>query len=97
LARGFLTGKYRPGQKVNSVRSGGVAGYQNTRGWNLLTKLDELAQQHQTTVSAVALAWLRAQPTVAAPIASARNLEQLKEILPVVELSAGELQTLSNC
>ena len=97
LARCFLTGKYRPGQKVNSVRSGGVAGYQNTRGWNLLTKLDELAQQHQTTVSAVALAWLRAQPTVAAPIASARNLEQLKEILPVVELSAGELQTLSNC
>ena len=96
LARGFLTGKYRPGENVNSVRSRGVAGYQNTRGWKLLQKLDELAQQHQTTVSAVALAWLRAQPTVAAPIASARNLEQLKEIMLVVELSTEELQALSN-
>ena len=96
LARGFLTGKYRPGENVNSVRSRGVASYQNTRGWQLLQKLDELAQQHQTTVSAVALAWLRAQPTVAAPIASARNLEQLKEIMLVVELSTEELQALSN-
>ena len=95
LARGFLTGKYRPGKSVSSVRSGGVAGYQNARGWNLLAQLDELAQQQQTTVSAVALAWLRTQPTVAAPIASARNLEELKEILPVVELSAEELQTLT--
>ena len=96
LARGFLTGKYRLGKKVNSVRSRGVAGYQSTRGWKLLEKLDALAQQHQTTVSAVALAWLRAQPTVAAPIASARNLEQLKEIMLVVELSTEELEALSN-
>jgi aryl-alcohol dehydrogenase-like predicted oxidoreductase len=96
LARGFLTGKYRPGKNVNSVRSSGVAGYKKSQGWKLLEKLDELALQHQTTVSAVALAWLRAQPTVAVPIASARNLEQLKEIMPVVDLSADEQQILTN-
>jgi aryl-alcohol dehydrogenase (NADP+) len=38
------------------------------------------------SVAAVALAWLLAQPTVVAPIASARNAEQLAELLPMVEL-----------
>ena len=96
LARGFLTGKYRPGKSVTSVRSGGVSGYQNERGWALLAQLDVLAKNHRTTVSSVALAWLRAQPTVAAPIASARNLDQLKEIMPIIELSPEDLQTLGN-
>ena len=96
LARGFLTGKYRPGKSVTSVRSGGVSGYQNERGWALLAQLDVLAKNHRTTVSSVALAWLRAQPTVAAPIASARNLNQLKEIMPIIELSPEDLQTLVN-
>ena len=58
--------------------------------------MDNLAEKYQTTVSAISLAWLRAQPSVAAPIASARTLEQLKEIMPVVELSTEELQTLTN-
>ena len=96
LARGFLTGKYRPGKSVTSVRSGGMSGYQNERGWALLAQLDVLAKNHRTTVSSVALAWLRAQPTVAAPIASARNLDQLKEIMPIIELSPEDLQTLVN-
>ena len=96
LARGFLTGKYRPGKSVTSVRSGGLSGYQNERGWALLAQLDVLAKNHRTTVSSVALAWLRAQPTVAAPIASARNLDQLKEIMPIIELSPEDLQTLAN-
>ena len=96
LARGFLTGKYRPGTVIDSVRAGGVATYQNDEGWKLLSKLDSLANHHKTTVSAIALAWLRSQPTVAAPIASARNINQLKEIMPLIELSADELQLLTN-
>jgi aryl-alcohol dehydrogenase-like predicted oxidoreductase len=96
LARGFLTGKYRPGVAVESVRATGVANsYANERGWNLLTKLDQIAKDKNTTVAAVSLAWLRAQPTVATPIASATKLEQIKEIMPVIELSATELQLLS--
>jgi aryl-alcohol dehydrogenase-like predicted oxidoreductase len=94
LARGFLTGKYRPGITIESVRAGGVAPYQNDRGWALLAKLDALAASHKTTLAAIALAWLRAQPTVASPIASARTVEQIKEIMPVVELNAAELATL---
>ena len=97
LARGFLTGKYRPGVTVESVRATGVANsYANERGWAMLEKLDVIAKEKNASVAAVALAWLRAQPTVAAPIASATKLEQIKEIMQVVELSPSELQLLTN-
>ena len=95
LARGFLTGKYRPGKTIQSVRAAGVSAYQNDRGWNLLSKLDEIAATHKTTLAAIALAWLRAQPTIAAPIASARNLDQIKEIMPIIDLSSDELTALT--
>jgi len=49
----------------------------------VLSALDEIAAAHQTTVAAVALAWLLAQPTVAAPIASARTAAQLADLLPM--------------
>ena len=97
LARGFLTGKYRPGVTVESVRATGVANsYANERGWKILEKLDQIAKAKNTSVAAVALAWLRAQPTVAAPIASATKLEQIKEIMPVIELTEAELLELGN-
>jgi len=97
LARGFLTGKYRPGVTVESVRATGVANsYANERGWAMLEKLDRIAQDRNTSVSAIALAWLRQQKTVSAPIASATKLEQIKELMPVVELNASELQELTN-
>ena len=55
--------------------------------------LDEVAAAHGVPVASVALAWLGAQPTVAAPIASARTLDQLAAILPALalELTPGEL------
>ena len=97
LARGFLTGKYRKGKTVESIRANGVAtNYANDRGWAILEKLDQIAKDKNTSVAAVALAWLRAQETVSAPIASATKLEQIKEIMPIVELSSDELQTLTN-
>ena len=97
LARGFLTGKYRPGARVESVRAAGVANsYANDRGWAMIEKLDQIAKEKKTSIAAVSLAWLRAQPTVATPIASATKLEQIKEIMPVIELSPAELQLLTN-
>ena len=97
LARGFLTGKYRPGVTVESVRATGVANsYANDRGWAMLEKLEKIAQDKNTTISAVSLAWLRQQKTVSAPIASATKLEQIKEIMPIIELDASELQELTN-
>jgi aryl-alcohol dehydrogenase-like predicted oxidoreductase len=87
LAKGFLTGKYRPGgPEVKSARAEGARAYLDERGLRVLAALDEIAAAHHTTQAAVALAWLLAQPTVVAPIASARNTAQLAEILPFVEL-----------
>ena len=95
LARGFLTGKYRQGIKVESVRASGVAEYQNERGWEILGRLERIASARSTSIASIALAWLRAQPTVIAPIASARTVEQLEEIMPIVELTSEELAALS--
>ncbi|MFD4528170.1 aldo/keto reductase [Streptomyces sp. NPDC058470] len=87
LASGFLTGKYRPGTTVDSPRAGGAAKHLETdRGPRVLAALDEVAQAHDVPVATVALAWLAAQPTVAAPIASARSVEQLSALLGVADL-----------
>lgn len=53
----------------------------------MLAALDEIAASHGVPVAAVSLAWLFAQPTVTAPIASARSVEQLNDLLPAVDLA----------
>jgi aryl-alcohol dehydrogenase-like predicted oxidoreductase len=96
LASGFLTGKYRAGANIDSPRAGSAGAYLNDpANVALLGTLDEIAAAHDVSVSAVSLAWLRAQPVVGAPIASARTLEQLVDIMQVVELDAAELARLS--
>ncbi|MGR6971342.1 aldo/keto reductase [Streptomyces cynarae] len=88
LASGFLTGKYRPGTTVDSARAEGAAKHLATeRGQRVLTALDEVAEARGAEIPTVALAWLAAQPTVAAPIASARTVEQLPALLAVADLT----------
>lgn len=98
LAKGFLTGKYRPGgEQVDSQRAEAAQSYLDNGGKSVLEALDEVAKAHDTTVAAVALAWLRAHPRVVAPIASARTVEQLEQILPsaTLELTPAEVDALS--
>jgi aryl-alcohol dehydrogenase-like predicted oxidoreductase len=98
LAAGFLTGKYRAGATVDSVRAEGVAKYVGTgRGDRVLAALEEAAAAHGTQVATVALAWLAAQPGVVAPIASARTLEQLPALLaaPGLRLTDDEVAALT--
>ncbi|MCW3001271.1 MAG: Oxidoreductase [Conexibacter sp.] len=98
LAKGFLTGKYRPGgAAVDSPRAPAAAAYLDDGGADVLEALDEVAAAHDAPVAAIALAWLAAQPTVASPIASARTLDQLAELLPVnqIRLTEGEVAILS--
>jgi aryl-alcohol dehydrogenase-like predicted oxidoreductase len=99
LAMGFLTGKYRRGApEVDSPRAASVReGYFNERGFAVLDALDEIAAAHGSSQAAVSLAWLLAQPTVLAPIASATSTAQLGELLECaeLELSAAELERLS--
>jgi aryl-alcohol dehydrogenase-like predicted oxidoreductase len=90
LARGFLTGKYRPGTHVDSPRASGAQAYLTEQGLRLLSVLDSVAIARETTAAAVALAWLKQQPSVAAPIASARTAGQLTELLPMADLTLTE-------
>ncbi|WP_432043060.1 aldo/keto reductase [Streptomyces cadmiisoli] len=98
LASGFLTGKYRPGTPVDSARAGSAGKYvESERGQKVLAALDEIAGAHGTPVATVALAWLAAQPTITAPIASARTADQLPALLGVAQLrlTAEELDRLT--
>jgi aryl-alcohol dehydrogenase-like predicted oxidoreductase len=98
LAAGFLTGKYRDGIHVDSARAAGAGRYLDDRGRRVLETLDEVAAAHGASVASVALAWLRHQPTVVAPIASARTIEQLPDLIASVtlELTDDELGVLTD-
>lgn len=98
LAAGFLTGKYRPGgPSVPSARAEGAARYlADPRAVRVLTAVDTVAAAHQVEPATIAMAWLTAQPTVAAPIASARTVEQLAPLLAAttLQLTTEELDLL---
>ena len=100
IARGFLSGKYRPGvTEVDSKRAAGAREHANDKNYAVLAAMDEISAAHNNApLSAIALAWLRSQPTVSAPISSARTVAQLEEIVQVIHLTAEEderLNTLS--
>lgn len=91
LAKGFLSGKFRPGKLAETKRGGGEQ-YLDDRGVRVLEALDTIAAAHRVPVAAVALAWLKAQPTVAAPIAGARTLAQVHELLPMMRLQLSDAE-----
>ena len=97
LAAGFLTGKYRDGVTVDSPRATGASKYLDGVGRAVLGALDGIAADRGVSVATVALAWLAAQPTVTAPIASARTPGQLPDLLASVELTltTPEVEALS--
>jgi hypothetical protein len=87
LASGYLTGKYRgEADYGKSVRGDRMAKYVEGRGPAVLAALDRVAAETGATQAQIALAWLAAQPAVAAPIASARTSGQVEELLPAMTL-----------
>lgn len=87
LQGGFLTGKYRPGVAVDSPRAANATKLlEDQRNIALLDALQAVADARGASVTAVALAWLRQQPTIGAPIASARSVEQLAALVESFEL-----------
>jgi aryl-alcohol dehydrogenase-like predicted oxidoreductase len=91
LASGFLTGKYRSENDFSkSIRGGSMHKYLNQRGFRILDVLDKVSQQYNATPAQVSIAWLLTRPTVAAPIASATNTEQLQDLEKAVSLKLDE-------
>jgi aryl-alcohol dehydrogenase-like predicted oxidoreductase len=99
LASGFLTGKYRSEADLSkSARGSRVQKYLDGRGLRVLSALDEVAKHYGSTPGRVALAWLIARPSITAPIASATNLDQLKDLIAAteLELDLGDIEILNH-
>jgi aryl-alcohol dehydrogenase-like predicted oxidoreductase len=103
LARGFLTGKYRPGQPPppgTRLASPGPRGDQssmlNDDNFAVLGRLEAFAESHDHTVGELALAWLAAQPGVGSVIAGATKPEQVEQNATAFDwkLSRGDLDEL---
>ncbi len=94
LAAGFLTGKYRSADDFGkSARGPGMKKYLTPRGMRILAALDEVARSQGATPAQIALAWLIARKGVAAAIASATNLMQLRELLEATTLQLDQEAT----
>ncbi len=97
LAGGFLTGKYRREQETQSERAEGIRRrYFNEAGWYILDAVLAVAEELESTPTAVSLAWLLAQPQTAAPIVGANSPAQLADSLAACDLtlSAEQLERL---
>jgi aryl-alcohol dehydrogenase-like predicted oxidoreductase len=97
LASGFLTGKYRTEADLKGKARGQGAGqYLNDHGLAKLAELESVAIEKHSSIASIALAWLRAQDGIVAPIASASTASQLPDLLDVVDLDANDVTILSN-
>lgn len=99
LASGFLSGKYRSEDDFDSIRGKGIKDkYWNERGRKIVATLTELADQYQVSPSAIALSWLLAQTTIAAPIASATKSVHIDAFVDAFQtnLTTEDIQKLNN-
>jgi aryl-alcohol dehydrogenase-like predicted oxidoreductase len=90
LAGGFLTGKYRKGEKPPT--DGRLSGPNPSLrriftedNWDKLAKLEAFATERGHTVGELAIAWLLAKPWLSTVIAGARKIEQVS-----ANLAAGQ-------
>jgi aryl-alcohol dehydrogenase-like predicted oxidoreductase len=95
LASGFLSGKYRTTADLESggPRGKGAATYLNENGLGVISALAEIGDARGVSVATVALAWLRSKPGIAAPIASARTVEQLPDLLAAATVDLTEAES----
>jgi aryl-alcohol dehydrogenase-like predicted oxidoreductase len=61
--------------------------YMEGKGPAVLAALDAIAEKHGATPAQIALAWVMAKPAIAAPIASATNVDQLSELMGALKVS----------
>ena len=100
LASGFLTGKYRSTDAADqsSPRAQGAAKFATAHGLRIIDTLEQIGTAHGASIAATALAWLRAQPTVVAPIASASRVDQVADLLTSarIDLTSEEIAALDS-
>jgi aryl-alcohol dehydrogenase (NADP+) len=70
--------------------------YFSDAGLRVISTLEDIAGQRDTTIATAALAWLLTRNNIAAPIASARTAEQLPHLMAAatLRLSASDIRRL---
>jgi len=91
LGRGFLSGKYEKGapppagSRLESWKDS-FAAVATEQNWRTLEAVRAVAKRHETTPSAISLAWLLGQGTVSSIIVGARSVAQLQDNLKALEV-----------
>jgi aryl-alcohol dehydrogenase (NADP+) len=100
LARGFLAGNRRRGEKNASLREQhdnyGHTLYYSDADYDVADRVVEVAKKKGVLPIQVALAWVMSKPGVAAPIVSATKIEQLDQLVQgmSIGLSPDEISAL---
>ncbi|HZB12372.1 MAG TPA: aldo/keto reductase [Chryseolinea sp.] len=103
LASGMLTGKYRRNQPIpknTRVAQGGspvpADTIDNERLYNIIDRVDAIANETGKTAAQISLNWLLQRPTISNIIIGARNEDQLKQNLDAVgwNLSLDQVKSL---
>ncbi len=100
LARGFLAGNRKRGEKSASLREQhdgyGHSLYYADADYDIADRVVEVASRKGVLPIQVALAWVLSKPGIAAPIVSATKMEQLDQLIAgmSVTLTADEVREL---
>jgi aryl-alcohol dehydrogenase-like predicted oxidoreductase len=101
LSRGFLSGKYQRGRTAPAgsrldVHKDTFRALDSEKNWNLLDVVGQIAEQHETTHSAVSLAWLLTRPQTSSVIVGVRTETELEDNLRAlaVKLTSEDLKEL---
>jgi len=92
LAAGFLTGKYARDELIHGARAGRVKTFATAAGFAVLDAVVAIGEELGAEPATVALAWLRQQPGVTAPIASVSDPDQVPAVLAAMTLKLGRAQ-----
>ena len=91
LARGFLAGNRKRGEKTASLRdqhdSWGHTLYYTEPDYDVVDRVVEVAGRKGVKPIQVALAWVLGKPGITAPIVSATKLEQLDQLLDAMSMT----------
>lgn len=93
LAGGFLTGKYRRGEKPPQGARHEHRTFDTTRAlfadraFDVVETVEKIAKEKGCSPSQFALAWCKEQPGITSPIIGPRTLEQLEDNLGAVNIA----------
>lgn len=97
LAQGVLTGKYKPNESIpkdsraaNNETNMVINSYFDERVLHVISKLNQLATDHDMKLSQLALAWILRQENVASAIIGASKPSQIEENVKAVDFKLSE-------